>query len=305
MSFDTVPPPAHPAITPDLVRALVAEQHPEFSHLAVGPRFDGWDAAMFRLGDGLAARLPRTADAVRFLIAETTWLPVLSVDWSFPIPRFVAKGHPGGDFPWPWAVVTWLVGETADVVPIAASDAGAVGAALAEVHTLAPDDAPHNIEQSVPMAARDAKVRERIAKVAAAGGPGGWRLDARAAMDIWERALAALEPGRDEFVWSHADLHGSNVLSQDGAFAGILDWGSMAACDPAVDLGFVHSLTTREGVDAALAAYAEASGRGGADFEARVRGIGLAKCLNIALTVRPVAEAMGWRGLEALRVASR
>lgn len=305
MSFDTVPPPAHPAITPELVRELVAEQHPEFSHLEVGPRFDGWDAAMFRLGDGLAARLPRTADAVRFLIAETTWLPVLSVDWTFPIPRFVAKGLPGGAFPWPWAVVTWLVGGTADVVPIRAADAGAIGAALAQVHQVAPPEAPHNVEQSIPMAARDAKVRERIGRLAASGGPDGWRLDARAAEEIWERALAAPEPGREEFVWSHADLHGSNVLSVDGAFGGILDWGSMAACDPAVDLGFVYSLTSREGVEAALAAYAEATGRTGEDFEARVRGIGLAKCLNIALTVRPVAEAMGWRGLAALGVASR
>jgi aminoglycoside phosphotransferase (APT) family kinase protein len=303
MSFDTVPPEAHPAITPDVVRELIAAQHPEFSQLQVGPRFDGWDAAMFRLGDGLAARLPRTEGAVRFLVAETTWLPVLSPDWAFPFPRFVAKGAPGAGFPWPWAIVTWLAGQTADAVPIRASDGGLIGTALAQVHAPAPPEAPLNDEQSIPMAARDLKVRERVARLAAEGGPDGIALDAGAALALWERALAAPEPSRDEFVWSHADLHGGNVLSNDGAFAGILDWGSMSACDPAVDLGFAFSLSSAAGMDAALAAYASATERGGEEFLARVRGIGLAKCVGIAMVDKPVTRAMGWRGLEALGVA--
>jgi aminoglycoside phosphotransferase (APT) family kinase protein len=230
---------------------------------------------------------------------------VLSPDWSFPFPRFVAKGSPGSGFPWPWAIVTWLAGETADAVPIRASDGGFIGAALAQVHTPAPPEAPLNDEQSIPMAARDAKVRERVARLAAEEGPDGLKLDTGAALDVWERALAAPEPARDGFVWSHADLHGANVLSSDGAFAGILDWGSMSACDPAVDLGFAFSLTSAAGMDSAIAAYGEATGRNDADFVARVRGIGLAKCVGIAMVDKPVTCAMGWRGLESLEVTTR
>lgn len=309
MSFDTVPPEAHPSITPDLVRELIAAQHPEFSYLDVGPRFDGWDAAMFRLGDGLAARLPRTADAVRFLVAETTWLPRISMEWNFPFPRFVARGLPGGAFPWPWAVVTWVRGDTADAVPLAADAGAAVGAALAQVHRAAPADAPINIEQSVPMASRTAKVRERVERLAAISGPGGGRLSAAACEALWLEALAAPEPGRDGFVWSHADMHGANVLSLGGvagqaAFGGIVDWGSMAACDPAVDVGFVYLLTSADGVAEALAAYGAATGRVDAAFEARARGVGLSKALNVALHPRPVSQAMGWRGLVALGVAA-
>jgi aminoglycoside phosphotransferase (APT) family kinase protein len=154
------------------------------------------------------------------------------------------------------------------------------------------------------MAARDAKVRERVVRLAAEGGPDEMRLNAGAALEVWEQALAAPEPSRQEFVWSHADLHGGNVLSSDGAFAGILDWGSMSACDPAVDLGFAFSLTSAAGMDAMLAAYGAASGRSDQAFVARVRGIGLAKCVGIAMVDKPVTRAMGWRGLEALGVAA-
>lgn len=303
MSSDITPPAAHAAITVEAVAALVAEQTPDFAHLGIGERFDGWDCAMFRLGDQFAARLPRTQEAVRFLQAETHWVPQLSSGWDFPAPRFVAHGVPGHGFPWPWAVVTWVPGETADALPLCADAGAAVGRALAQVHSPAPEDAPFNVEQSIPMAARDVKVRERVSALAESPGPGGRMLDAAAALGIWDNALAASE--HTEWVWSHADLHGANVLSHDGAFGGIVDWGSMAMCDPAVDLGFTHTLMPREGVDAAFAEYGRLTGRVGADLLARSRGIGLSKCIGVAMSPRAVSSAMGWRGLGALGVADR
>lgn len=297
MSFDTVPPPAHSSISVAAARALVDEQAPEYSHLPLGQHFEGWDCAMFRLGGLLAVRLPRTEHAVRFLLAETEWVPRLSLGWSFPFPHFPFVGEPGAGFPFPWAIVSWLPGDMAVDVPLLASEGPTLGLALAEVHQLAPAEAPMNVEQSVPMRSRDLKVRERLVTVAALElGP----LDVAAAEALWEEALAAPEPGREEFVWSHADLHGANVLSLDGRFGGIADWGSMAACDPAVDLGFAYTLMPGEGVAAALSAYGEATGRVDEAFVARARGIGLAKSLGVTLSPRPETRAMGWRGLQAL-----
>jgi aminoglycoside phosphotransferase (APT) family kinase protein len=302
VSNDITPPPAHSSITLDTVTALVAEQLPHHAHLSIGERFDGWDCAMFRLGNGLAVRLPRTEGAVRFLQAEMHWVPQLSGGWNFPAPVFLAHGLPAHGYPWPWAVVPWVPGDMADAVPLDA-DAGAdVGRALAQVHTPAPDDAPFNIEQSIPMGDRDVKVRERVARLAAAPGPAGESIDTEVAEAIWEDALAAAE--HTEWVWSHADLHGANVLSHAGAFGGIVDWGSMAMCDPAVDLGFTYTLIPRAGVDAAFAEYGRRTGRVDADFLARARGIALSKCVGVALSPRPVTAAMGWRGLVALGVAS-
>jgi len=297
VSFDTVPPPAHESISVAAARELVDEQAPEYSHLPLGQHYEGWDCAMFRLGGMLAVRLPRTEQAVRFLLAETRWVPELSAGWTFPHPHFPFVGEPGAGFPFPWAIVSWLPGDMAIDVPLLASQGPTLGLALAEVHQLAPLEAPMNDEQSVPMRARDLKVRERLETVAALDiGP----LDVGAAEALWDEALAAPEPSRDAFVWSHADLHGANVLSRDGEFAGIADWGSMAACDPAVDLGFAFTLMPGEGVAAALSAYGEATGRADGALVTRARGIGLAKCLGVTLSPRPETRAMGWRGLEAL-----
>lgn len=302
VSDDITPPPAHPSIILDTVTTLVAHQLPHLAHLRIGERFDGWDCAMFRLGDGYAVRLPRTEAAVRFLQAEMHWVPQLSGDWDFPAPTFIAHGLPAQGYPWPWAVVTWVPGDTADAVPLNADAGASVGRALAQVHRPAPDDAPFNIEQSIPMRDRDLKVRERVTKLAAAPGPAGEVIDVETAWEVWDGALSARE--HTEWVWSHADLHGANVLSHGGDFGGIVDWGSMAMCDPAVDLGFAYTLLPREGVDAAVAQYGRLTGRVDADLLARARGIALSKCVGVALSPRAVTSAMGWRGLVALGVTT-
>lgn len=303
MSFDIVPPPAHESISYATVAQLLVEQMPQYAGLEIGRHYEGWDCAMFKLGPDLAVRLPRTADAVRFLLAESLWVPRLASGWTFPSPKLMATGQPGAGFPWPWAVVTWVEGDTADAVPLLASEGAAVGRALGEVHLIAPDDAPYNIEQSIPMAERSPKVEHRVAVLSAGSGPGGERLDATAARSLWADALAAAAPERHEFVWSHADLHGANVLSHAGRFGGIVDWGSMAACDPAVDVGFTHSLLPAEGVADVFEAYHGVTGRVDDAFVARARGVALSKCVGIAMVERPVTRAMGWRGLVALGVA--
>ncbi|MGC4175870.1 phosphotransferase [Demequina sp.] len=300
MSFDTVPPPAHSSISVEAARALVESQAPEYAHLPLGQHYEGWDCAMYRLGGVLAVRLPRTADAVRFLLAETRWVPELSAGWSFPFPHFPFVGVPGAGFPFPWAIVSWLPGDMAVDVPLLASEGPTLGLALAEVHQVAPLEAPINVEQSIPMTARSEKVLRRVAVLGERGGPNGERLDTDAALALWATASGIPDPDRSEFVWSHADLHGANVLSMDGRFAGIVDWGSMAACDPAVDVGFAYSLMPGEGVASLMAAYGEATGRVDDAFVARARGIGLAKAVGIAMNAKPETLAMGWRALDAL-----
>lgn len=51
----------------------------------------------------------------------------------------------------------------------------------------------------------------------------------------WERGLRApVWPGPP--VWFHGDLHTLNLLQLDGRLVGIIDFGDVAAGDPAVDL---------------------------------------------------------------------
>lgn len=299
-SIASGPPAAHASISAAVVRKLIAQQSPQFAAEEIGERFDGWDMAVFRLGTRLSVRLPRVEAAVTSLATENRWTEYLGAHWDFPHPRVVAQGVPGAGFPWPWSVVTWLPGDTAAVTPLAASAGAELGRALAQVHIPAPDDAPFNIEQSITLAQRADAVAADLATVASHAGPDGEWLNLGAAQALWAQALASSGPGT--FVWSHADTHGSNLLSNAGAFAGIIDWGKMAACERAVDLAFLYTAMPAEGVAAALDAYEVATGVDDPGLRARVRGIALSKCVSWATLDRPANVAMAWRGLTQLGV---
>ncbi len=272
---------------------------------------------MFRLGGALAVRLPRSEPAVASLGREIRWTPALSPTWSFAYPRIVEQGVPGAGYPWPWAVVTWVPGTTADTVPLTSAAGTPAGRAIAQIHGRADarvgsasgptrpgvEQAWFNPEQSITMAQRTAEVMWALERVEDRGGPAGVRLDTGAARAIWDAALAAPEPA--EQVWSHADMHGSNVLSDHGAFAGLIDWGKVARCDRAVDLGFLYTSMPRAGVDSAVAAYREDTGVDDPGLDARVLGIALHKCLLWATLDRPLNLEMAWRGLAELGCVRR
>ncbi|MFV0634483.1 phosphotransferase [Demequina sp.] len=301
--LDTGPPAAHPAISVATARALVDTQMPQFADLPLGERFDGWDMAMFRLGGALAVRLPRADPAVASLAREVRCTTELAGEWTFAYPHVVTRGEPGEGYPWPWAVVTWVPGSTADLVPLFASAGPDVGQAIAQIHTPASADAWVNPEQSLTLAQRDDETMWALGRAELGSGHDGLALDAESARALWHAGLAAPEPSAAEYVWSHADLHGSNLLSDKGTFAGIIDWGKMAACDRAVDLAFLYTAMPAAGVEAALAAYREATGVDDPGLEARVQAIALQKCLLWAGLDRPLNVTMAWRGLRELGVA--
>ncbi len=301
-------PPDEVPISAELVQTLVAEQHPDLAHLPVGRRHEGWDMAMFPLGDGLALRLPRRAVAVSSLEAEIRWVRLLSPGWTFPTQRIERVGDPGAGYPWPWAVVTWLPGQVAASHPLDASAGPALGRALTEVHVPAHPEAPFNDEQSVSLAEREPTLLTRLDEVAAAAPGRGQRLDRERADQIWHAAVTA--PVDLPRSWIHADAHPFNLVSQGGAFAGIIDWADIAAGDPATDLGFLWLDLPAAGVAAALDAYgagshwAEGTPRGASPAtRARAHGTGLALAVDFATWDTPATSSIGWRALGELGVA--
>lgn len=293
-----LPPDAHPAISHELVSALISSQHPDLAALPVGDRLDGWDMAVFRLGREFAVRLPRYEGAVGSLAAEARWIPLIGAEWTFPTARILREGGPGDGYPWPWAVSTWLEGDIALNAPLDPEAGSALGDALREVHQPCAADAPFNTEQSVTMAERHAGVVERIDALRDATGPHGESFDADAAIALWAAALAA--PVDLPRSWIHGDLHGHNVISAGGRFAGIIDWSDICGGDPAVDLGFLHTLLPSTGVAAAYAAYGGVSDA----TAARAHGIGLDKATSLALYPKPTVKRMGWDALHSLGVAT-
>jgi aminoglycoside phosphotransferase (APT) family kinase protein len=74
------------AIDTDLIRILLEEQHPDLADLDLREVAGGWDNQMWRLGQELAVRMPRTPRAPSLLRAEQQWLPFLAPTLPLPVP---------------------------------------------------------------------------------------------------------------------------------------------------------------------------------------------------------------------------
>lgn len=289
--------PAHEVnITIELVAALLAEQAPEFAGERLAIAAAGWDNVVVRIGDDRAARLPRRQLGADIAPSELDWLPRVGAGWTFPAPIPVFIGEPGAAYPWRWSVVPWIDGVTALEAPLGPDGAAGLGAALAQVHVPAPAGAPLNPFRSQPLLARAERLDTRLAAIE--GSP-GWHLDAGSI----RAAVAAADPWHGG-TWCHLDVHGNNVLSIDGGFAGLIDWGDSGSGDAATDLGQALYLVGSQLFADLAAAYRDGGGAGDADAP-RVR----AEALNYAVTMASLADeayaASGWRSLEDLGVATR
>ncbi|MFK0225780.1 aminoglycoside phosphotransferase family protein [Streptomyces sp. NPDC090303] len=236
------------------VRTLLQEQHPDLAELPLRPVPGGWDNQLFRLGDALAVRMPRTERAPDLLRKELRWLPHLAPLLPLPVPVPVRAGEPSARFPGTWAVARWVPGEPADAVPVARGGhaAGTLADFLRALHREAPGDAPANHDRGVPLAGFVAGFEEGLELLAAHADPGAVRR-------VWEDALAAPGP-QGPPVWLHGDLHPANVVVADGTLAGVLDFGELCAGDPATDLSAAWLLLPQGAADPFLTAYGRADG---------------------------------------------
>jgi aminoglycoside phosphotransferase (APT) family kinase protein len=282
----TSEPPREVDVTVELVRALLADQHPDFAALPIVHAEDGWDNAMFRLGDDLALRMPRRAAGGALILTEQRWLPQLAPTLPLPTPAPVRVGEPGHGYPFAWSVVPWLEGEPSDLAPPDPGQGEVLAGFLAALHRPAPADAPHNAYRgSVALADRTEAFEQRHAQAEAMHGA----LDP-ALRRCWDAGLAA--PIDAPRSWFHGDLHGRNVLVEDGRLAGVIDWGDMAAGDAACDLASVWMLLRdREARRRAMAAYPASDATW-----ARARGwAALMTVMLLSITDNPRMPAMGQR----------
>lgn len=217
------------------VRRLLAEQLPHLAQRSLVPGPTGWDNTHWLLGGDLAVRLPRRQSAVELVVNELRCLPQVAPTLPLRVPVPVHAGAPSGDWPWPWTVIPWFAGERSDLAypPADAEEhAAALGEFLAALHVAAPGDAPHNPYRSIPLAQRRARTDEALTTLADRGTVAGPLMALRRAWAI------GLEAPRHEapLTWIHGDLHPGNQLVHDGQLVAIVDWGDVAAGDPAADL---------------------------------------------------------------------
>jgi aminoglycoside phosphotransferase (APT) family kinase protein len=215
-----------------LVRRLLAGEFPQWANLAIDPVVSyGTDHDIYRLGDHLAARLPRIGWATDQAAKEAEWLPKLAPHLPLAVPVQLAMGHPAEGYPFEWSVYKWLPGENAngtiDDLDQAAVDLAAFVNALRQVDST--DAHPRSARgRGAPLAELDEQVRRSIAEL-------GDRIDGDATLRAWEESLNATEWDGEE-VWVHGDLLPGNLLVVDGRLSAVIDFGGLNVGDPACDL---------------------------------------------------------------------
>ena len=296
-------PAADVEVSADLVRRLLADQHPDLACLPVEFLANGWDNELYRVGDRLVARLPRRALGAQIITNEQRWLPGLAPRLPLPIPYPERTGVPGHGYPYSWSVVPYLPGvpaaQAGSFDPAAA--AAAVGGFLGALHVPAPADAPANPFRGVPLAQRAGSFAANLALLSSQADQG--RVDQDTVLCVWDAALAT--PGYDgPPMWLHGDLHPGNILVDGGQVSGVIDFGDITAGDPASDLSVAWMLLPPGCHDSFWSVYHAARGVGGRDDALWARAKGWA--LNLAIVFlahsedNPVLLEVGRRALSTL-----
>ncbi|MCL4541047.1 MAG: aminoglycoside phosphotransferase family protein, partial [Chloroflexi bacterium] len=194
-------------ITPSVAARLIAAQFPQWADLPVVPvALDGWDNTTFRLGDELSIRLPSAGAYVAQVEKEHLWLPILARHLPLQIPEPVAMGQPSSEFPRPWSVYRWIKGDPASVVRIASLIAFASDLAgfLRELYAInacgGPPPGIHNFFRGGPLDVWTSSWDDTQTAIQILADD----IDAKAATEVWEEALASTW---DEApVWVHGDV---------------------------------------------------------------------------------------------------
>ncbi|OKI26751.1 aminoglycoside phosphotransferase family protein [Streptomyces sp. CB03911] len=217
-----------------VVRSLLREQRPEWAGLPVSSAGEGTDNRMYRLGDQLLVRLPRTPDNAEAVRKEQTWLPRLAPHLPCRIPEPVHSGTPSSAFPLAWSVYRWIDGHEAG--PGSVTDWSAFGVDLAAVvqslHAIPLTGATRQGELSWY---RGGGLRACDRWISGCfdvcRGIQGLDLDIGQLRQLWKGALALPEPSGRQ-VWLHGDLKPSNLLVQQGRLHAVIDFGGLSVGFP-------------------------------------------------------------------------
>jgi aminoglycoside phosphotransferase (APT) family kinase protein len=229
-----------PIIDEVLVKALVADQFPQWAHLPVAAVVEqGWDNRTYRLGDGMGVRLPSHSAYAAQIQKERSWLPFLQGQLTLAIPKPMALGIPGRGYPWNWSINQWIEGRRALSHGLQYSGAFARASAkfLNELQMIPTGGGPaageHSFHRGGHFGNYDSQTRDALEKL-------GNRFNAPVLLNAWSEALGSR--WQREPVWVHGDFSAGNLIVDDGgALVGVIDFGQACVGDPACDLAIAWS----------------------------------------------------------------
>jgi aminoglycoside phosphotransferase (APT) family kinase protein len=254
-----------------IVRGLLAEQFPELSGLDIRELHStGTVNRIFRIGDELYARLPRSGEWAADLDREARSATELAARLPLSVPEPVAMGSPSATYPFRWAIYRWIDGEpyADELVADEGEAAKDLAGFVTSLRAVRPGPGvPRGGRR--PLRALDEGVRAHIDGLRS-------EIDAEAAFAVWSDALAA--PVWDGApVWVHADLLRPNVLVNNGRVTAVIDFGMAGAGDPAGDVIAAWTVFGRVG----RAVYRDVLGVDDATWR-RARGYALFQVSGIA-----------------------
>ncbi|BAZ09426.1 putative phosphotransferase enzyme family [Calothrix sp. NIES-4071] len=236
-----------------LVKSLLQKQHSDLAHLPINLVDAGFDNAIFRLGEKFSIRLPRRQVAATLIENEQTWLPQLASHLPIPVPNIYRIGQPGNNYPWRWSILPWLSGVAADYHPPHPEQAKVFASFLRTLHIPAPSEAPKNPFRGVQLQQRVVMMSERMQRLET-----NTNFITPEIKNIWNQALSVLidVPA----TWLHGDLHPRNILVENGAITGVIDWGDMTSGDASTDLASIWMLfSSRSARENMIAEYGNIS----------------------------------------------
>lgn len=228
-----------------VVSTIIKESFPKWGTLPISPLGEGTSNYLFRLGNDMVIRIPRHRQSVETLEKERQWLPFLSSNLNWKIPRPIADGKVGEHYPFPWYIYNWIDGKIIEKDVYVDQDKLVIDMTnfLKDLQKLDTKDAPlpgaHNFYRGVELKSRDSSVRNAINSLSL-------KLDLSEIEKIWNRGLRAKRWDK-RGLWIHGDLDSRNLLvNKDGGLAGIIDFGGLAVGDPAVDAMVAFKLFDKE-----------------------------------------------------------
>ena len=221
-------------IDADIAASLIRRDRPDWADLPLAPAGGGTDNVMFRLGDDLLVRMPRTPGGVGSLRKERAWLPRLAPALTVRIPEPVHAGSPSDAYPLEWSVYRWIDGAppTSDTV----ADWARFGADLAgfvrDLHRIDLMGAERVGELSWY---RGGSLREPEEWAAPAFDQARTLVGADLDVDRlegWWRDALALPDSPAQHVWLHGDLRPGNLLAHHGRLHAVIDFGALSVGAP-------------------------------------------------------------------------
>ena len=186
---------------------------------------------MYRLGNDLVVRLPRTGEYSAALVREAEVLPRLGPLLPVRIPEVVAVGEPTEAYPSPWTVMRWIPGATlddgeVDVDMVAVAEQ--LGAFVAAMRSIDLPGTHSSNQRGRALITADDWVRASIAAISD-------EFDGARLSTIWDEGLD-LPPWDGHPTWIHGDPLPGNLLIHERQLAAVLDFGECALGNPTHDL---------------------------------------------------------------------